>query len=163
VSDLATTAAAAFSGGAFGLAGTLFGRAAGLAERVLGDRQERARWSHDLQMRALDRELASDSAAAAERLADLTGAWRGLEASQTAEAAIQPSYPWVQAIRALVRPTLTLALWVIAAGAAGFAASNVSLADFAETAGFAAVAATLWWFGDRAPNRSTFRRGAPAN
>jgi len=47
----------------------------------------------------------------------------------------------------LVRPTLTLLLWLITAWI--FARTQQS--EIASAAVFAATASTLWWFGDRAP------------
>ena len=67
-----------------------------------------------------------------------------------AEAAIAASYPAVDAVRALTRPVLTLLLWLIAGGI-WLGAGAGERAAITETATFAATAATLWWFGDRAP------------
>lgn len=82
------------------------------------------------------------------KLADAAGAWRGLAASMEAEAAIGESYKWVNAVRALTRPLLTLLLWVIT-GLVYLGASAEARVGIVETATFAATAATLWWFGDR--------------
>ena len=92
-------------------------------------------------------------AAAARAEADLSrteieGSWRGLDASLRAEAAIGASYQWVNAIRALTRPTLTVLLWLITVSI-WFSADAADQGAITETATFAATAATLWWFGDR--------------
>jgi hypothetical protein len=153
MSDLLTLGASAMSGGVFGVLGTALGRGVGLAERVLSDRQERAKWAHDLDLKRLDQAGALAAADATRRQTDAEGGWRGLEASHASDAAVSGGYQWVQAVRALVRPTLTLLLWLVAAAAA-FAAIDAgeiaAFARFTDGAAFAATAATLWWFGDRA-------------
>lgn len=72
-----------------------------------------------------------------------------------AEAALGKSYAWVDAVRGLTRPALTVLLWLIAAVV--FQGSDPEgRAAITETATFAATAATLWWFGDRGPRRDGF-------
>lgn len=150
--DLIGMAASAASGGLFGLAGTALGRVASFFERKQEHAHEQARWSHEsalleLQMRANAEETEAEIA-----LAETAGSWRGLEASMEAEAAIGASYAWVNAVRGLTRPFLTLLLWAIA-GVIWFGADADGKSAIVETATFAATAATLWWFGDRGPKR----------
>ena len=151
MADLIGLAASAAGGGVFGLLGTALGRAAAWLERRQEQSHERARWQHEtelleMQMRAEVQETEAELA-----LTDLRGSWEGLSASMTAEAAIAPSYKWVDAVRGLTRPILTLMLWLIAAIIYG-AADIEGRAEITETASFAATAATLWWFGDRGPS-----------
>ncbi len=98
--------------------------------------------------------LEADAAGQAAELqaAETSGAWAGLSASMTAEAAIGDSYRWVNAVRALTRPTLTVLLWGIT-GAVFLKADAAGQTGIVDTATFAATAATLWWFGDRGPRR----------
>lgn len=148
MSDIIGLAASAAGGGAFGLVGTVIGRVAGLIERRQDNTQERARWAHDAAMQAARmREMAAATEAQI-KLADAAGAWRGLAASMEAEASIGESYKWVNAVRALTRPLLTLLLWAIT-GLVYLGASAEARVGIVETATFAATAATLWWFGDR--------------
>ena len=148
MSDIIGLAASAAGGGVFGLIGTVIGRAAGLIERRQDNAQERARWAHDAAMQqARMREMVAATEAQI-KLADAAGAWRGLAASMEAEAAIADSYRWVNAVRALTRPLLTLLLWIIT-GLVYLGATTEARAGIVETATFAATAATLWWFGDR--------------
>jgi hypothetical protein len=86
------------------------------------------------------------------RLAETSGAWAGLSASMSAEASIGDSYRWVNAVRALTRPGLTMLLWGIT-GAVFMGADTAGREGIVETVSFAATAATLWWFGDRSPRR----------
>ena len=152
MADLIGLAASAAGGGVFGLVGTVIGRIAGLVERRQDNAQERARWVHeaavlDLQMKARASELAGQ-----ERIAQTSGAWQGLSASMAAEASIGDSYKWVNAVRALTRPLLTLLLWLIT-GLVYLGAPADARAGIVETTTFAATAATLWWFGDRGNRR----------
>lgn len=148
MSDIIGLAASAAGGGVFGLVGTVIGRVAGLIERRQDNTQERARWAHDAAMQAARmREMAAATEAQI-KLADAAGAWRGLAASMEAEASIGESYKWVNAVRALTRPLLTLLLWAIT-GLVYLGASAEARVGIVETATFAATAATLWWFGDR--------------
>ena len=151
MADLIGLAASAAGGGVFGLLGTALGRTAAFFERRQEQAHERARWGHEtalleLQMRADAQETEAELA-----LADARGSWEGLSASMAAEAAIASSYRWVDAVRGLTRPVLTLLLWVISA-AILVQADLAGRAEITETATFAATAATLWWFGDRGPS-----------
>jgi hypothetical protein len=101
----------------------------------------------DMQMQA-KRQASEDDL----RLAEVAGGWQGLSASLAAEAAIGESYKWVNAVRGLTRPCLTLLLWVIA-GLVFLGSGAAALGDIVETETFAATPATLWWFGARGPRR----------
>jgi len=136
----------AVTGGVFGLIGTIMGRAASYFERKLAFTQEQARWLHEyklheLQMQARQQETELELALAAQ-----VGSWRRLETSIRAEAAIGRASQWVINLLRLVRPFLTLLLWLITAWIF-YTTKNGAIV---EAAVFSASAATLWWFGDRA-------------
>ncbi|KCZ93810.1 hypothetical protein HJO_00500 [Hyphomonas johnsonii MHS-2] len=152
MADIAGLAASAAGGGIFGLIGSVVGRAANLVERRQEQAQERARWEHET--RLMDLQMQARRAASADdlRLADVTGGWQGLAASIAAEEAIGESYAWVNAVRGLTRPGLTVLLWVIT-GLVFLGSGAAARGEIVETATFAATAATLWWFGDRGPRR----------
>lgn len=151
MSDIAGLAASAAGGGLFGLVGTLLGRIAQYAEQRQVQSHERARWSHESALFELEMKAKREQAGAEIAIADTRGRWTGLAASVNADAAIAPSYKWVDAVRGLTRPTLTLTLWVITGGVY-LAADPPARMAITETATFAATAATLWWFGDRGPH-----------
>ena len=137
----------AAAGGAFGIVGTVLGRAAGYFERKQSFKHEIARWSHEyklheLQMAAKAQETEMELALAAQQ-----GSWQGLAASIKADANIGKASLWVINVLRLVRPILTLLLWLIT----GWIFAVTQNGAIAEAAVFAATAATLWWFGDRAP------------
>ncbi|MEE9381256.1 MAG: hypothetical protein V3V03_07615 [Hyphomonadaceae bacterium] len=150
--DLAGLAASATGGGLFGLFGTALGRIAGFFERRQEQAHERARWSHEGELLKLQMQANAQETEAEIALAETAGSWDGLKASMQAEAAVGASYPWVNAMRGLTRPALTLLLWLISAGIF-IGADPAGRQAITETATFAATAATLWWFGDRGPRR----------
>lgn len=141
-------AASAAGGGLFGVIGTTLGRIAGYFEQKQQNAFEQLRWAHDISVLRLKMEADEASAQAGQTLETLRGSWAGLAASHAAEAAIPGSYPFVNAVRALTRPALTLLLWVITA-LVFFNVDTALRERVVETAVFAATAATLWWFGDR--------------
>jgi len=156
MAEIMGLAASAAGGGVFGLFGTALGRIAGFFERRQVLAHETARWAHEVELIGLQQAAAREETEAELALADVSGSWDGLSASMTAEAAIAGSYRWVDAVRGLTRPALTLLLWLIALGI-WFGADPAGRASIVETATFAATAATLWWFGDRGPRQRTGR------
>jgi hypothetical protein len=155
MADIIGLAASAAGGGVFGLIGTVIGRIAGLFERRQENGQEQARWKHEAALMELQMKARASELAGQESLAQTAGAWQGLASSMAAEASIGDSYRWVNAVRALTRPLLTLLLWLITS-LVWFGAAAEARTSILETATFAATAATLWWFGDRG-NRSEVR------
>ncbi len=137
----------AAAGGVFGLVGTALGRIAGFFERKQSFKQEQARWSHELELHKLQMQARSQETEMELALAAQQGSWRGLQASIDAEAKIGQASLWVINLLRLVRPALTLLLWLIT----GWIFSVTQNGSIVEAAVFAATAATLWWFGDRAP------------
>ncbi len=153
MAELIGLAASAAGGGVFGLLGTVIGRAAGYFEQRQSQAHERARWSHEAHLAGLQMQARREASEAAADLANERGRWEGLAASIRAEAAIGDSYAWVNAVRALTRPVLTLLLWLIT-WLVFLASPAAEQAKIVETATFAATAATLWWFGDRGAQRT---------
>ena len=154
--EVAGLAASAAGGGLFGLIGTALGRVAGFFEARQAQAHERARWGHETKLLELQHAARAAETEAELALADASGSWAGLTASMQAEAAIGVSYPWVNAVRGLTRPVLTLLLWLIAGGI-WLGSEPGARASITETATFAATAATLWWFGDRSPRQDARR------
>ncbi|MGB3627144.1 MAG: hypothetical protein WA989_15035 [Henriciella sp.] len=149
-------AASAAGGGLFGVIGSLVGRVAGYFETRQRQAHERARWGHETELLQLRHQARIEESEAERALADTSGSWAGLTASIEADAAIGESYLWVNAVRGLTRPALTLLLWLIAGGI-WLGATEADRAAITDTATFAATAATLWWFGDRGARRGTGR------
>jgi hypothetical protein len=164
--------ASAATGGLFGVVGAAIGRVAGVLEQRETFRQERARWEHEEKLQELDLKAAAAQAESERAAIAARGSYAGLEASIAADArAPEAGYKWVEAVRSLVRPVLTVLLWLVYL-AVFFAMRDESaapgpgdetlapLADyFVANVAFAATAATLWWFGDRAPRPPPLARG----
>ena len=148
MAEMIGLAASAAGGGVFGLFGTALGRVASYFEKRQSQAHEERRWRHETELLKLQQAARAIETEAEIAQAHTAGSWAGLEASLAAEAAIAASYKWVDAIRALTRPILTLLLWGITT-AIWFTAAPDGRANITETATFAATAATLWWFGDR--------------
>lgn len=156
MADIATLTLDAAAGGLFGLLGTAIGRVASFFERKQAFAQEQARWAHELQLYELNMQAHAQETEAELALVSQAGSWRGLEASIMADAAIGTASRWVINTLRLVRPALTLLLWVIT----GWIFAKTQDGTIVEAAVFAATAATLWWFGDRAPREGLPKRRA---
>ena len=151
---LVGTGASALGGGLFGLVGNVASKVIGIFEAKQEFAQKKEEWGHeerllDMQTKAKVQETEQELAVTA-----TSGSWSGLGESLKAETAIGATYPWVNAIRALVRPALTLGLASFLC-AAFFALSpgDIDRAYVADSLVFAAVTAIVWWFGDRAPKK----------
>lgn len=152
--NLAMIGLDAAAGGVFGLVGTALGRVAGFFERKQSFAQEQAKWGHELKLHELQMQARAQESEIEIAIAQQQGSWAGLEASIKADAAIGKASLWVINILRLVRPFLTVMLWLIAA-VIFFKTQSEQIADAAV---FAATAATLWWFGDRADRPSPTRK-----
>lgn len=141
----------AAAGGLFGIFGTAVGRIAGYFERRQVHTQERARWGHEYKLHELNMQARHQESELELALAAQQGSWAGLEASLKAEASLGKASQWVINILRLVRPLITLSLWCITVMIFLKTEDNAII----EAAVFAATAATLWWFGDRAPKPSS--------
>ncbi|MDI7774983.1 hypothetical protein [Asticcacaulis sp. EMRT-3] len=160
-------------GGLFGALGSGLGRIIGIFEmrekrqdRTLEMAHEKDLWSHEtelqtLQIKAKAEETENELKLGAQGLdkSALDGSWAGLTASVNADAKLTSGYAWVEAVRALVRPALTVLIWLIfsllffaALGAKlpGTTAGDL-VATFVSAVTFAASTALAWWFGDRGP------------
>ena len=147
MANLAHLTLDAAAGGVFGILGTALGRVAGFFERRQAQAHERAQWSHELALHEMNMRARAQETEAELALVEQAGSWRGLEASIRADAAVGEASRWVINMLRLVRPTLTLMLWLIT----GWIFARTQDGSIADASVFAATAATLWWFGDRAP------------
>jgi len=168
----ASVASGGVLGGVFGVLGAGLGRLVGVVEQRETYRQEKARWSHEEKLRELQLKASANEHAQELARVATQGSYDGLTASLAADAASAgASYRWVEAVRALVRPVLTPLLWLLylvvffritGGPAARLLEPHVAgdlITDFVANVAFAATAATLWWFGDRAPRRPDSEQG----
>ena len=152
LSDILGTASSALSGGIFGLVGNVAGRVLGFIDDKQQFAQKQAEWSHDVEMAKLQMQQKTQDTDASVKVADTQGQWSGLAPSIEADGVAGASYPWVNAVRALVRPALTLGLAAFLATAFFvMAPGDIDRAYVADSLVFAAVTSIVWWFGDRAP------------
>lgn len=154
--DLLGTGASALSGGLFGLVGNIATKVFGYFEARQAFVQKQAEWSHESELLKLQMQAKSAETEQEIHVAESQGSWGGLGASLTAEGALGTSYPWANAVRALVRPGLTLGLATFLASAFfAMAPGDIDRAYVADSLVFAAVTSIVWWFGDRAPRKSS--------
>ena len=146
--------ASALSGGLFGLLGNVASKVIGIYEAKPVFAQKKEEWTHE--ERLLDMQVKAKAAETEQELAVTasSGSWSGLGESLKAETAIGATYPWVNAVRALVRPALTLGLGTfLCAAFFAMAPGDIDRASVADSLLFAAVTSMVWWFGDRAPRK----------
>jgi hypothetical protein len=148
--DIGSLLDSGLTGGLFGLLGNVASKVLGIFETREAFAQKKEEWGHE--ERLLDMQMKAKAAETEQELAvtAASGSWTGLGESLKAEAAIGTTYPWVNAVRALVRPALTLGLGGFLC-AAFFATSGAVRSEISDSLVFAAVTAVVWWFGDRAP------------
>jgi len=161
--DILGVGASVASGGLFGLLGSVFSWWSKQKERKLRLEEKREEWRQQKELIQLQQQSSMQQ-----------GSWQGLAVSLQDEATLnsQPNYRWVIAVKSLFRPFITTFLWVMV----GFEAymlltgridstiraisEGTVLFDFnmlqvlvkyiIYSTVFCAVAATLWWFGERA-------------
>jgi len=148
--DIGSFLGTTLGGGLFGLLGNVASKVVGLYEAKQAFAQKKEEWGHD--ERLADIQMKAKAAENAQQLAvtAASGSWSGLTESLKAETSIGASYAWVNAVRALVRPALTLGLGTFLC-AAFFAMpdGDPARASVSDSLLFAAVTAVVWWFGDR--------------
>jgi hypothetical protein len=144
----------ALTGGLFGLLGNVASKVLGLFEAKQVFAQKKEEWGHE--ERLLEMQMKAKAAETEQELAVTasSGSWSGLGESLKAETAIGVTYAWVNAVRALTRPALTVGLAGFLCGAFfALAPGDLDRAYVADSLVFAAVTAIVWWFGDRAPKK----------
>lgn len=167
MTDIGGLLTAATGGGVFGLLGNLANRGFSIWETrekrkdaQMAYQQEEKRWANEKDLLRIQMEQKQEAHEQDLETAAVSGSWQGLTESLHAEAAVQPSYRWVNAVRSLVRPFLTLESQ-IAAGVIYLAAKGPAQAELqqaaAETILFIATASALWWFGARAEHKPRAR------
>jgi hypothetical protein len=154
--DLLGTGASALSGGLFGLVGNIATKAFGYFEAKQAFVEKQAEWSHETDLLKLQMQAKAAETEQEIHIAESQGSWSGLSASLAAEGALLSSYPWVNAVRTLVRPALTIGLTTfLAAAFFAMAPGDIDRAYVADSLVFAAVTSIVWWFGDRAPKKTS--------
>lgn len=149
--DIGSLFDSGLTGGLFGLLGNLAGKVVGLFESRQSFAQKKDEWTHE--ERLLELQMKAKAAESEQQLSvtATSGSWSGLAESLKAETALGAGYAWVDAVRALVRPALTLGLGgFLCAAFFALPAGDAMRAEMSNSLIFAAVTALSWWFGDRA-------------
>ncbi len=150
--DLLGIGTSAMSGGLFGLVGNIATKAFGYFEQKQAFTQKQAEWVHESELLRLQMQAKQAETEQEIHVAESQGSWSGLTSSVAAEGAIGASYPWVNAVRALVRPVLTVGLTTFLSVAFfAMAPGDLDRAYVADSLVFVAVTSIVWWFGDREP------------
>lgn len=146
------------AGPILGTIGTIGGRMLDLKAKKQDYEFELKKFSHEIDMRKQERianqeeneqAMALNAAVTESEIGKtiIKGSYDGLVASINAEANIK-SYKWVDAVRGLVRPTLTLITGMMVGYVAFTATGSMQEAAVASvTTQFGMAMA--WWFGDR--------------
>ncbi len=150
------------SGGLFGLLGSVVGVGAKYLQEKQRQAWEREKWSHEQALLKLQMDARAVETEHELAILGQQGSWEGLAASHAARIALKDVHTWVNDLRALFRPVLTVGLWVLAGWVfwevvSGTLTQWMQEADIADvirycvhTVFFSASTATVWWFGDRA-------------
>ena len=174
--DIIGALASAASGGLFGLLGSLIGVGAKWLQERQRQSWERAKWDHEDAMLRLQMEARAAETEQELAIVSQQGSWAGMTASQQADAAVSANvHTWVNDIRSLFRPALTIGLvvlcYVVFRDLMGALASHDSLlgAILAEaevkdlirymvySVFFAGSTSVVWWYGDRAMTPPAWR------
>ena len=143
----------ALSGGLFGLIGNIAAKLFAYLQSKQQFAEKQAQWAYEtdllkLQMQAPAPETEREQAVAPD------ASWSALTTSLRDDALLASSYPWVNAVRSLVRPVLTCGLAAVLAFAFfAMKAGDPERGYVIDSLVFAGVGAIAWWFGDRAPSR----------
>ena len=161
--DLLGLGANVASGGLFGLLGSLIGVGAKWLQAKQQAKAKAEEWKHEiklleLQMEAGDRETENELAVSRSE-----GSWQGLSDSYHTVVRSSAVPSWVNGIRALFRPILTISLWILVVielrwmldGTLEVWISDAKMFGptvkyIIDSTVFSAATATTWWFGDRA-------------
>lgn len=176
VADVVSAVAGASLAGGSGLGvivgalGSVVGRVVGIFEakqrrvdRAMEIQHEAAGWQHDLKraeaeakVQRAETEDALKISAAALEASVVEGSYAGMKASIEAQTALAgKSYLWVDAVQALMRPGLTILLFLallaimLAVKISPSSTSAEILQETTRTLRFAAETAMAWWFGER--------------
>ncbi len=131
-----------FSGGATGIMGSLINKFTNLWDKKLDHKFILAKYELDAKIRAQE----SDNLLISKKVKYQT---QMLQASYQHDIHHQHTSLWVNNIRSLIRPILTLLLWLIVILIWFNLPDMVNYQQIITTILYAATTATTWWFGDR--------------
>jgi hypothetical protein len=136
------------SGGLLGL----LGNALTFGMKYFTNKQE---FAMRKEMLTLEAQVAQSKTAGDIAVAREQGAAAGFAGAQQAEASIGKSYKWVEAVRSLTRPSLTVIL-IGLTSVIYFNTDDVTQSYIAQNIVTIAVAAVMFWFGSRASSETAW-------
>jgi hypothetical protein len=160
--EILGSVASAGSGGILGIAGSLV---SGFfkSKKQKSDREfQEKQWQHEIEVHKVQQETRKQETEDEMSLIALQGSQSGLVESIKADSSIGSTHPIINGIKALYRPFLTTALWILAYLIFRSIVNNdlediITKLEAKElirymvyTVFFCASTATMWWFGDRA-------------
>jgi len=164
ISTILGTGAAAAGGGIFGLLGSAVGAWMKMRQARQEHEFQKDKWAYETELQKLNMQAKQEENEQAIALASSQGSWAALQSSVAMERKAGESYRWVNAIKDLFRPVLTLGLFImvylIFRDIISGAGVIKTILDQTETINivkyivysvvFSATTAGVWWFGDRA-------------
>lgn len=162
IGDILGIAGSAATGGIFGLVGVALKMGAGWLQKRQELEEKRLDQVHELQLIEKQSQLRVVEAEIESRIARDRADENIKTASYNVFTDTSNVYKWVASVVVLMRPTLTLLLWGLVAWVAykimdmrgtSIIDGKDLMAEIVNNITFCAVAATLWWFGDRPPSK----------
>ena len=157
---IGTGASVASGGGLFGLLGSVVGAFAKYKQEQQRQAWEEKQQQYELQL--LDMQMKQRAQETEHELAIVAqeGSWAGMKSSQELAMSHGETSVWVNNLKSLFRPFLTLTLWIISLYLLWSLADDNKYLSQMEVEElmkymvysiyFSASTATVWWFGDRA-------------
>ena len=137
----------AAGGGLLGIFGSVANRVIGIWEAREERENMRVEHAHELRLVEEQRESARVETEMELARVQTEGSYEGLAESLRHDSSMDDVSPWVNNIRALVRPSLT-GTSLIAMIVMAFSLSDMRL-ELVEAVTFVGTTAAVWWFGDR--------------
>lgn len=168
LSGISGAALSTAGGGVFGFIGSAVGSVVKYFQVRQQQKFEEKKWKHELKLIEIEQSRAREEDSHELAVISQQGTWSGLGTSIQSEIAIGETYKWVNAVRALFRPMLTLGLIFVLYYMYNNLSITLRMANPAfdnifsgQKAGelmtyivnstvFSASTSVVWWFGDRA-------------
>ena len=157
------------AGGIFGLFGSLIGWWTKRVDEQDRRKWEKEKWAYERDMIHLQMKAKSEETEQEVKLAATAGAWKGLDTSIRHDRSIKDTSTWVNNIRGLFRPILTVLLILVVVyffhaltkelgyesprnliNSIGEDTARMLVVYMIHSVVFACTTAITWWFGDRA-------------
>jgi len=158
--DLLGTGASVASGGLFGLLGSVVGVFAKYKQEKQRQEWEVKQQKYELELLNMQMKQRAQETEHELAIVAQEGSWEGMTSSQQMAMSGGETSIWVNNIKSLFRPFLTLVLWILSLYLFYSLADDSKMLSQPEidelmkymvySIYFSASTATVWWFGDRA-------------